>query len=62
MKVYDVSGRLVTRLVDKQVEAGIHTMQWTGKDDINRRCASGVYFVQFIADEYKASKKMILVK
>ncbi|MEA3310876.1 MAG: hypothetical protein U9Q76_01520 [candidate division WOR-3 bacterium] len=33
-----------------------------GRDDINRRCASGVYFVRFATDQYKASKKMVLIK
>ncbi|MBN2379542.1 T9SS type A sorting domain-containing protein [candidate division WOR-3 bacterium] len=62
LKVYDVSGRLVNKLVDEEVAPGIHTLQWTGKDDLNRKCASGVYFVRFVADDYTASKKMVLIK
>ena len=62
LKVYDVVGRLVSRLVDEEVPPGVHTLQWTGKDDINRRCASGVYFVRFTAGDYQASKKMVLIK
>ncbi|MBN2378579.1 T9SS type A sorting domain-containing protein [candidate division WOR-3 bacterium] len=62
LKVYDVSGRLVNNLVDREVQAGVHQLQWTGKDDLNRKCASGVYFVRFAADDYTASKKMVLVK
>jgi len=62
LKVYDVVGRLVTRLVDEEVAPGVHTLQWRGKDDVNRRCASGVYFVRFTAGDYQASKKMVLIK
>jgi len=62
LKVYDVVGRLVSRLVDEEVPPGVHTLRWTGKDDINRRCASGVYFVRFEATDYQASKKMVLLK
>ncbi|TKJ37650.1 hypothetical protein CEE36_11030 [candidate division TA06 bacterium B3_TA06] len=62
LKIYDVAGRLVTKLVDAEVEPGIHELRWTGKDDVNRRCASGVYFVRFTAGDYKASKKMVLIK
>jgi len=62
LKVYDVVGRLVSRLVDEEVPPGVHTLRWTGKDDVNRRCASGVYFVRFEATDYQASKKMVLLK
>jgi len=62
LKIYDVSGRLVTKLVDEEVAPGVHTLQWRGKDDVNRRCASGIYFVRFEAADYQASKKMVLVK
>jgi len=62
LKIYDVSGRLVSKLVDGEVAPGVHELRWTGKDDVNRRCASGVYFVRFTADQYKASKKMVLIK
>jgi len=62
LKVYDVVGRLVNKLVDEEVAPGVHTLQWTGKDDVNRRCASGVYFVRFTAGDYQASKKMVLIK
>lgn len=39
LDVYDVSGRLVSKLVDGEVAPGVHTIRWTGTDDINRRCA-----------------------
>ncbi len=62
LKVYDVSGRMVNRLVDGEVQAGVHQLRWEGKDNLNRKCASGVYFVRYQADEYQAAKKMVLIK
>jgi hypothetical protein len=62
LKIYDVSGRLVNKLVDGEIAPGVHELRWTGKDDVNRRCASGVYFVRFTAGDYQASKKMVLIK
>jgi len=62
LKVYDVSGRMVTRLVDGQVDPGVHELRWEGKDNLNRKCPSGVYFVRYQADEYQAAKKMVLIK
>ncbi len=62
LKVYDVAGRQVAKLVDEEVLPGVHTLRWEGRDNINRRCASGVYFVRLETEKYVASKKMVLVK
>jgi hypothetical protein len=62
LKVYDISGRLVNTLVEGKVEPGVHSIRWEGKDNINRKCSSGVYFVRFVAADYKASKKMVMIK
>jgi len=52
----------VTRLVDGKVRPGVHELKWSGKDNVNRKCPAGVYFVRFATDQYKASKKMVLIK
>ncbi|UCC45582.1 MAG: T9SS type A sorting domain-containing protein, partial [Candidatus Zixiibacteriota bacterium] len=57
LKVYNITGRLVTTLVDGRLEAGRHTVTWDGSD-----AASGVYFYRFQAAEFVASRKMILLK
>lgn len=62
LKIYDVSGRLVTTLIDGKVNSGEHSITWTGQDALNRQCASGVYFVRLTADKYTAAKKMVLIK
>lgn len=62
LKVYDISGRLVNTLEQGQVKAGVHTVRWSGKDQVNRKCASGIYFVRFVASGYVASKKMVMIK
>lgn len=44
LKIYDVSGRLVTALVDEDQEPGNYTVRWDGRADDNQRVAAGVYF------------------
>ncbi len=44
--VYDVSGRLVRRLVRGHFAAGRHALTWDGRDGDGRTVASGVYFVR----------------
>jgi hypothetical protein len=46
IRVYDVAGRVVTTLVDGEVEAGPHAIVWNGTTDSGERAASGVYFVK----------------
>jgi flagellar hook assembly protein FlgD len=62
LKVYDITGRLVNTLVQGKVTPGVHSLSWEGKDNIGRKCASGVYFVRLMAADYKASKKMVMIK
>ena len=57
LEVYNLMGRLVTTLVDSRVEAGHHMVIWKGSG-----AASGVYFYRLQADEFVASRKMILLK
>jgi hypothetical protein len=57
VEVYDLSGRLVTTLVDGQLEAGNHIVAWDASS-----AASGVYFYKLVAGDYTATKTMNLLK
>jgi Tol biopolymer transport system component len=41
-----VTGRLVRRLVDETVAAGVYDYTWTGEDESGNRVAPGVYYVR----------------
>ncbi len=60
--VYNVMGQRVVRVLDEYAEAGNHAVQWNGKDQHGTPVASGIYFYRLQADEYVASKKMVLLK
>jgi len=62
LKVYNIVGELVTELVDEDFSPGEHSVTWTGRDATNRPVASGVYFCQMVAGEYRASRKMLLLR
>jgi len=57
--IYDLKGSLIDELVNGYMEAGYHNLKWDGS-----REASGVYFIQMIADNgnYIKMTKMMLVK
>jgi hypothetical protein len=62
LEIYDVQGRLVRRLVNGDLAAGIHTVRWDGTDGSGRRVASGVYFYRLEAGSFLQKKQMTLVK
>jgi hypothetical protein len=62
LNVYDVSGRLVRTLVDANREAGLHAVQWDGKDNKGSQVASGIYFSKLQAGTYQETKRMVLLR
>lgn len=60
--VYDVTGRLVRRLVDRPLEAGPHTVRWDGRDDAGERAASGVYLVRLEHDAGVRSARLAVIR
>ncbi|MCI0450546.1 MAG: T9SS type A sorting domain-containing protein [Chlorobi bacterium] len=62
IKVYDVSGKEVAVLTDKQYEAGFYTVEFNGSN-----LASGVYFYRLIAESTDGNRftktiKLVLIK
>ena len=62
LRVFDLSGKLITTLADETLSAGRHEAIWTGRDDSGRQAASGMYFYRLIADGQIQSRKMLLLK
>ncbi len=63
VSVFDVSGRLVARLVDRVMTAGRHSVYWDGKLYKSKRPAqSGVYFIKLRAGRTVDTKKAILLR
>ncbi|HPI74190.1 MAG TPA: T9SS type A sorting domain-containing protein, partial [bacterium] len=59
MEIYDITGRLVTRLVDAQQSKGQHAQRWNGCDNRGRRVPSGLYFCLLRTDSEQIVKKLI---
>jgi hypothetical protein len=57
LRVYDMSGRLVTTLVDGWRQGGEHEVTFDGSN-----LASGLYFVRLQAGEFTAVQKLLLLK
>lgn len=62
LEVYGIDGRLVRRLVDGPVAAGLHEATWDGRDDAGRDVASGVYFHRLTCGGEVRTGKMVLAR
>ncbi|MBN1560178.1 lamin tail domain-containing protein, partial [candidate division KSB1 bacterium] len=57
LSIFNTLGQKVMTLVDDVLPAGSHSFTWQAND-----MPSGLYFCQFISDDYAASNKMILTR
>lgn len=62
LKIYDLLGREVRVLINKEMEAGYHQTIWDGRNGSGVSVPTGLYFYQLIAGDFKATKKMMLLK
>jgi hypothetical protein len=62
LDVFDVTGRLVSTLLDENRPAGTHSVEWNGSDPAGRPAASGVYFYRLVAGKDALTRKMILLR
>ncbi len=60
--VYNILGQAVKTLVEGNVNAGIHTVQWKGDDNFGQKVGSGIYIYRVVAGSNVVVKKMILLK
>jgi hypothetical protein len=60
--VYNVRGQLVRTLVRGTMPVGYNEVTWDGRDDRGVPVASGIYFVQMRAKNFKETKKMAYLK
>ena len=57
LKVYNILGKEVSTLVSTKLQQGNHTYTFDGSN-----LASGIYYYQLVAGDYREVKKMILIK
>lgn len=55
--IFDILGRQMETLLDEKLSVGVHEVNWNAS-----KYAAGVYFYTLLTDEYKETKKMMLIK
>ncbi|MBP9096830.1 MAG: T9SS type A sorting domain-containing protein, partial [Ignavibacteria bacterium] len=59
LRLYDISGREITSLINTNLSAGYHTVALNAAD---YNLSSGIYFYKLNSADYSVIKKMILLK
>jgi hypothetical protein len=62
LDIYNVLGQRVNTLVNEYQEAGSKSVVWNGRDNTGSEVASGIYFYRLDADQFSATKKMMMLK
>ena len=63
LEIFDILGRKIkTLLTQENQDAGLQNIKWNGTNLLGVRAASGIYIYQLKANNFIASKKMILLK
>ena len=58
LQIFNSLGQQIATLVDGQMNAGSHTLEWLAPQDV----AGGIYFYKIEADGFSKIRKMILMK
>jgi hypothetical protein len=57
LQIYDAAGRLVMTVVNREMDAGEHTVPLNAVG-----LASGIYFYRIVADSFVRTKKMVVIR
>ncbi len=60
--IYDVQGRLVRKIVDREMIAGIHTATWDGRDENGSKLGPGVYYYRLVTPFTKLDRRLAILQ
>jgi len=67
LKLYDILGRVVKTITNRNYEAGYHTQTWDGTNSQNNSVSSGIYLISIHfqsgnIDDFSSSKRLLYIK
>ena len=62
LMIYNIAGQRVRKLVSQNQNAGFHSINWDGTNDLGQSVSSGIYFYRFTSERTTGLNKMILMK
>jgi hypothetical protein len=62
LMIFDLRGRRIRALLDEDMTAGAHRIQWSGVDDHRRSVGSGVYVLELQVGKERYQQKLTLIR
>jgi hypothetical protein len=62
IEVYSMLGQRIRTLVDGQMPAGPHTVEWNSLTDAGAPAPSGVYIYRMVAGEFSQTRKLLFLR
>ncbi|MBD3334175.1 MAG: hypothetical protein GF355_01540, partial [Candidatus Eisenbacteria bacterium] len=62
LRIYDLAGRVVRRLVGEPLTPGFHQREWDGLNDAGRPVGAGLYLVRLSVPGDERERKMLLLR
>lgn len=62
IRIYDLQGRTVAKLVNDTMTPGVYRIRWDGKAGDGRELSSGVYFALLEASKSRDSARLMMIK
>jgi hypothetical protein len=62
LEVFDVTGRRVATLVDRELAQGQYSITWDARNDVGQTVSSGVYLYRLRAGDVVQTKQMTFIK
>ncbi len=62
LRIYTLSGQLIRQLLDSQREPGAYFIHWDGRNESGIPVSSGIYIYELQAGDFKAARKMVLLR
>jgi len=62
LKIFDVLGREVKTLVNRQLFPGSYEEMWDGTNNIGQQVSGGIYFYRLKTESFEQTRKMLLLK
>jgi flagellar hook assembly protein FlgD len=62
LEIFDIAGRRVRTLLDREVTESVTSASWDGENDNSEPVASGVYFARLTAGGATQTERTVLLK
>jgi len=62
LSIYDLRGEKIKTLVNQEMNSGVHTVYWNGKNDFDNTISSGLYTYTLRMNDIQTTKKLLYLK